>query len=301
MADYTALTVTDFLTQIWSPEVFDILRTSKSLRRTVSSVLQGTGNSIVNVPLLSGLTAGKKTSGNNVTWNSGGDANIAVAIDTQGYCGFILQDFDQFRSSYDIRQKKSTAVMEALEYQWDGDVVTSLGTIVLPSGHTLTVPELDPSTETDAEMAAKLDAAFLRCLSIFEWDGLPESNRYILMNPFIKEMFFKVDRFVSALYVPGQPVVNGQMGSRYGMTWLSARAAGISYSGDTGKTTCTCWGYHSDAVAMASAEEMTYEAQRDLDKIAWKVLAHNMYGLKAGRPAAAIKIPITINGNPFGL
>jgi len=301
MADYTALDVTYFLAEVWSPEVMDILPASKGLKRTLNYMPGPVGAGTLTIPLLSALTAGKKTSGFNVSWNAGGDAEINVVLDTQGYCGFIIQDFDQIRSAYNVRSAKQKSVVEAISLQEDTDIIAKFAALSFATGHTITADQIVPTADSDEEAAAKVDMAIRRANTILNVKNLPQSNRFVLMNPYVADALFGSEKFTSADYVGGQPLVNGLLGRRYGMDWLHHSSMSIAYSGTTKKTTSTVYVYHSDAICYGEWQGLNNEVDRDIDEIAWKVLAHNMYGMKAGRDVAACKVSLSWDGNPFGL
>lgn len=301
MADYTELDVTYFVREVWAPEIMDILAASKGLKKSLNYQAGPVGAGTLTIPLMSALTAGKKSSGFNVSWNAGGDSEIQVVLDTQGYCGFILQDFDQIRSGYDVRSAKAKSQLESINYQEDGDIITALGALSYATGHTVTAAEVLPGSDTDETAAAKVDMAIRRCHTILNVKNVPESNRFVLMNPYVADALYGSTKFTSEEFVGEKPLVNGLLGPRYGMNWIHHSGVSIAYSGTTKKTTSTVYVYHSDALCFGEWQGVQMEAQRDIDAIADKVLMHNMYGMKAGRQVAATKVSLSWDGNPFGL
>jgi len=291
-----------FIKEVWQLEAMEMLKHSKGLRRLFALRTGLVGAKEVTIPLLGTLTAKTKEAGVPVSFEAGANSSIEVALSDKVYTAIEVDRFDEMQTRADLRQPNIEAMIEALELQKDTRILSLLAAAVMPDGQTVTSDTIELA-DGDEEAGTKVDKVFRRAKAILAANGVSPFGRSMVVHPFVIDAWLGTAKVSSRDFVDGEtPMVTGAIGMRHGAPVVEHSQAGIAWGGEGDDfTTATAWFCQRDAIGVGEWESLDINADYVVGKIGTEMVGHTGWGLKVGRPEAAIKCLIKFEGNPYGL
>lgn len=265
-----------YIKEMWAREIeqpFDAKLQMAKLVQDRSGLVSG-GGDVIRVPFTAGINARAKSASTDVTYDSPEGSPIAINIDKHYYAAMKIEDIAKIQSNYDLKSAFQVRLAESLARQIDTDLhalYASAGTTV--SGG-----------------AAVDDADILAVVAALDAANAPQSERRGIVGHYTKQDLLGVNKYVAYDQTgkTGKAVdgTDGLVGSLYGMD--------IYHSGNVPtSTTGRNLFFHKSAVTLARQQKVKFEMEYSVDSIAWKVLAHTVYGVGVERAASLIELTRT--------
>lgn len=264
---YGAAATANYTPRIWADEMADAAQAWIGL------------SSLVDRRYESSLTVGNictvaDTNNPAVRWKAddttGSYANAAethqnIVVDKHAYTGFLVEDFADVQSKYDVRADKTQKSTYSLMSTLEGDVTSGLHN--LPDSFSQSDGALgsDPTTDN-----------IIRCVQYLDDADVPEEGRFFWMSPATHAALLKQEVFLSGDYGPKGAVGTGRVSRPvYGLTTAvstlcnnNPTTANQSYSWICGKA----------GVALIQQRTPTVHVQWENLEIGWGVVVDVIFG-----------------------
>ncbi len=248
-----------FLEEVWAKEA-TVAREEKLVfvpntdRRFEAQLRKG---QIIRIQEISNLSARSKTANTAVTYETVQETEATITVDEYFYAAFAVEDIIEIQSSQDLRSRYSPKLGYALAEQEDAAVAALIddGTI----------------TQTVGTLAAELSYDNLvRADQYLNDANVPEGDRVIIISPAQKAGFLKLDQFIHRDYAD---IRQGLLGSWMGQypIFVTTNVDGSNSAGHDSVM------MHKEAIAHVSQIEPTVKSDYDIDFLATKVVAAELY------------------------
>jgi hypothetical protein len=262
----TVSTATNWIPQVWAPELSDATQSwtglSDLVDRQYEDVLKvGDTVEIANkanpaVRFKSADTAG--------TYSNVTETLQNIVVNLQAYCAFLVEDIAEIQSKYEVRAGYTEATTYSLMSVVEGDVTSGLCS--LPDNFSQLVGALGADPTTDD---------LIRAVQYLDDGDVPDDGRFFYMSPPTHAALLKQQVFTSEDYTTKGAIGTGRItGTVYGATpHVSAlannnpAAAGQSYS----------WFCHKRGVALVMQRAPTPHMLYDLLNIGEGVVVDTIY------------------------
>ncbi len=289
MANVTIVTAANWVPEIWSTIVFEVLHTNLVLAPLVDhkydALAKGPGDRI-HVPNFAEFSATKETRSQpaaGTEWSEGGGAitfsantenQTTIEIDVRAYVAVLVDDPVGMQDNLPEMQMFTTEMGRALAQQVDTDVGTNLATATAVNGvDNVAVGEVDI---TDSRIT--LDDA-----------NVDMAGRKLAISPSTHMDLLQVDRYANSLYAGSVGNLNGAKGRGflgniqefdvYGSTNLPAGTSGTKNLM-----------FQTEGTALVMQQDVVVTKRSPHDQFAEAVRAVTFYGLKLMRDAAVVRI-----------
>lgn len=265
-----------YIQEMWAREIeqpFDAKLQMAKLVQDRSGLVSG-GGDVIRVPFTAGINARAKSASTDVTYDSPEGSPIAINIDKHYYAAMKIEDIAKIQSNYDLKSAFQVRLAESLARQIDTDLHALYGS----------------AGTTVSGGAAVDDADVLAVVAALDAANAPQSERRGIIGHYTKQDLLGVNKYVAYDQTgkTGKAVdgTDGLVGSLYGMD--------IYHSGNvpTSSTGRNLF-FHKSAVTLARQQKIKFEMEYSVDSIAWKVLAHTVYGVGVERAASLIELTRT--------
>jgi len=265
-----------YIQEMWAREIeqpFDAKLQMAKLVQDRSGLVSG-GGDVIRVPFTAGINARAKSASTDVTYDSPEGSPIAINIDKHYYAAMKIEDIAKIQSNYDLKSAFQVRLAESLARQIDTDLHALYGS----------------AGTTVSGGAAVDDADVLAVVAALDAANTPQSERRGIVGHYTKQDLLGVNKYVAYDQTgkTGKAVdgTDGLVGSLYGMD--------IYHSGNvpTSSTGRNLF-FHKSAVTLARQQKIKFEMEYSVDSIAWKVLAHTVYGVGVERAASLIELTRT--------
>lgn len=265
-----------YIQEMWAREIeqpFDAKLQMAKLVQDRSGLVAG-GGDVIRVPFTAGINARAKSASTDVTYDSPEGSPIAINIDKHYYAAMKIEDIAKIQSNYDLKSAFQVRLAESLARQID----TDLHALYSSAGTTVSAG------------AAVDDADVLSVVAALDAANAPQSERRGIIGHYTKQDLLGVNKYVAYDQTgkTGKAVdgTDGLVGSLYGID--------IYHSGNVPtSTTGRNLFFHKSAVTLARQQKVKFEMEYSVDSIAWKVLAHTVYGVGVERAASLIEVTRT--------
>lgn len=265
---YGAAATANYTPRIWAGEMQDATQAWTGLASLVDRQYEDDlriGN-ICTIADSSNPAVRWKTDNTAGTYGNVAETMQNITVNRQAYTGFLVEDFADVQSKYDVRADKTAKSTYSLMSTMEGDATNGLAS--LPSAFSQLEGALgsDPTTDN-----------IIRCVQYLDDADTPESDRFFYMSPATHAALLKQDVFVSGDYGPQGAVGTGRITKPvYGATTHvstlasnSPSTAGQSYS----------WFCHKLGTALIMQRGPTPHVQWENLEIGWGVVVDIMFGL----------------------
>ncbi len=300
----TNTTAATFIPEIWSDEIIAAYEKSLVLANLVNRMpMTGKKGDVVHIPKPNRGDASAKAASHQVTLIAATESEVQVAIDKHFEYSRLIEDITDVQALTSLRQFYTSDAGYALAKQADTDLFAltkSFGDsdgadyVHSNSFYMDTATGLEPYAE-DTVAAADVftDVGFREAIKELDDNDVPMDQRFLVVPPSVVQTIRGITRYNSADFVAGQPTVNGNIGSLYGIDiFVSTNCPVVetaAANGAGGELKAGILG-HRDAMVFAEQMGVRTQTQYKQEYLGDLFTADTLYGVKVLRPESALTL-----------
>ena len=300
----TNTTAATFIPEIWSDEIVAAYEKSLVLANLVNRMpMTGKKGDTLHIPKPTRGDASAKSASTQVTLIAATESEVQVAIDQHYEYSRLIEDITDVQALSSLRQFYTSDAGYALAKQVDTDLF-ALGKSLGDSDGADWVHSnsffMDASTgltayavDTVAAADVFTDASFREAVKELDDNDTPMDQRFLVVPPSVVQTIRGIDRYNSSDFVSGQPVVNGQVGTLYGIDiYVSTNCPVIETAAQNtagGDLKAGILG-HKDAMVFAEQLGVRSQTQYKQEYLGDLFTADTLYGVKVLRPESALSL-----------
>ena len=300
----TNTTGATFIPEIWSDEIIAAYEKSLVLANLINRMpMTGKKGDTLHIPKPTRGDASAKSAETQVTLIAATESEVQVTIDQHYEYSRLIEDITDVQALASMRQFYTSDAGYALAKQVDTDLF-ALGKSLGDSDGADWVHSnsffMDASTNltayaVDTVAAADIfnDTAFREAIKELDDNDTPMDQRFLVVPPSVVQTIRGIDRYNSSDFVSGQPVVNGQVGSLYGVDiYVSTNCPVIETAANNaagGDLKAGILG-HRDAMVFAEQMGVRSQTQYKQEYLGDLFTADTLYGVKVLRPESALAL-----------
>ena len=300
----TNTTAATFIPEIWSDEIVAAYEKSLVLANLVNRMpMTGKKGDTIHIPKPTRGDASAKAASTQVTLIAATESEVQVAVDQHYEYSRLIEDITDVQALSSLRQFYTSDAGYALAKQVDTDLF-ALGKSLGDSDGADWVHSnsyyMDASTDltayaVDTVAAADVftDDAFREAVKELDDADVPMDQRFLVVPPSVVQTIRGITRYNSSDFVSGQPTVNGQIGSLYGIdVYVSTNCPVIETAADNnagGDLKAGILG-HKDFAVFAEQMGVRSQTQYKQEYLGDLFTADTLYGVKVLRPESALAL-----------
>jgi len=297
-----------FIPELWSDEIIAAYKQNLVLANLVNKMpMTGKKGDTLHIPKPTRGSANAKTAADTVTIQQTANSEVQVTIDQHYEYSRLIEDITEVQALDSLRRFYTDDAGYALAKQVDDDLFTlgkRLGddngsgtdwihsnSFYMDASTGLTAYALDTVVPADVFS----DAGFRAAVKQLDDNDVPMDQRYLVVPPSVVQTIRGVDRYNSSDFVSGQPVVNGQIGSLYGIDIYVSTNCPVTET--AAENTATGGGElkagilgHRDAMVFAEQLSVRSQTQYKQEFLANLFTADTLYGVQVLRPESALAL-----------
>jgi len=224
----------------------------------------------VEIPNLSNLTANAKAANTQVTLQAPTETKQTLTIDQHYEASFVVEDFADIQSMYDMAQEYTEKAGYAIAEKMDSTLATAM-----TSGFTQTV---------GAFGTPLADSAILTAIQYLDDAKAPTDDRNFAVTPQGKRELLSIDKYIryDAIGVGGDAnsIRSGQIGEIYGVKVYMSQNL-VFTAGTPNQNNHLL--FHKEAAAIAVQKNISTEHQRKTEYLGDLYVASALWGVKVIR------------------
>ena len=304
----TTTTAATFIPEIWSDEIIAAYEKSLVLANLVNRMpMTGKKGDVLHIPKPTRGDASAKAASTQVTLITATESEVQVAIDQHYEYSRLIEDIVDVQALASLRQFYTSDAGYALATRVDTDLF-ALGKYLGDdngSGSDWVHSNsffMDASTNLTAYAADTVvpadlftDVGFREAVKELDDNDVPMDQRFLVIPPSVVQTVRGIDRYNSSDFVSGQPVVNGQIGSLYGIDiYVSTNCPVVETASENaatngGELKAGILG-HRDAMVFAEQMGVRSQTQYKQEYLGDLFTADTLYGVKVLRPESALAL-----------
>jgi N4-gp56 family major capsid protein len=278
----TNTTAATFIPEIWSDEIIASYEKSlvvKPLVRAMSMV--GKKGDTIRIPKPDRGSASVKGAEAQVTLIAGTTGELVINVDQHFEYSRMIEDITDVQALNSLRTFYTTDAGYALATQVDTALIAEAN-----SGFTAKKSFVAGgiADEAGATTTAFNDEGLRAAIQILDDNDVPGDSRVLVIPPAVKMAMLGVSNYISSDFVAGSPVVNGKLGSIYGVDLYVS----TNLTGNAGEKNCLLM--HKDALVFAEQLGVRTQTQYKQEFLADLMTADTIYGLETYRPESGVTI-----------
>jgi len=302
----TNTTGATFIPEIWSDEIIAAYEKSLVLANLVNRMpMTGKKGDTLHIPKPTRGDASAKTAEAQVTLIAATESEVQVTIDQHYEYSRLIEDITDVQALSSLRQFYTSDAGYALAKQVDTDLFAlgkSLGNSDGADWIHSNSYYMDASTGLTAYTADTVvpadvfsDAGFRAAIKELDDADVPMDQRFLVVPPSVIQTIRGENRYVSSDFVSGQTVVNGNVGSLYGIDiYVSTNCPLIETAAQNGATDggdlkAGILG-HKDFAVFAEQMGVRSQTQYKQEYLGDLFTADTLYGVKVLRPESALAL-----------
>ena len=298
----TNTTAATFIPEIWSDEIIAAYEKSLVLANLVNRMpMTGKKGDVLNIPKPTRGDASAKAASTQVTLIAATESEVQVTIDQHYEYSRLIEDITDVQALASLRQFYTSDAGYALAKRVDTDLFALTKSFGDSDGADFVHSNsffMDASTNltayaVDTVAAADVftDVGFREAIKELDDNDVPMDQRFLVVPPSVIETIRGIDRYSSSDFVSGQPVVNGQVGSLYGVDiYVSTNCPVVETAANNsagGELKAGVLG-HRDAMVFAEQLGVRSQTQYKQEYLGDLFTADTLYGVKVLRPESAL-------------
>ena len=302
----TNTTAATFIPEIWSDEIVAAYQKNLVLANLVKKMSHvGKKGDTIHIPKPTRGTASAKAASSQVTLIAATESEVQISINKHYEYSRLIEDITDVQAQPSLRQFYTQDAGYALAKQVDDDLFAlgkSLGdgdgsdwthsnVFYIDGANGLATYAVDTVAATDLFT----DLAFRDAVQQLDDADVPMDNRFIVIPPSVRNTIMGIDRYNSSDFVDGRSVMNGQIGSLYGVdVYVSSNCPVIETAADNaagGDVKAAIFG-HQDAFVLAEQLGVRTQTQYKQEYLGDLMTADTLYGVQVVRPESAIVIAV---------
>jgi N4-gp56 family major capsid protein len=300
----TNTTGATFIPEIWSDEIIAAYEKSLVLANLVNRMpMTGKKGDTLHIPKPTRGNASAKSAETQVTLIAATESEVQVTVDKHYEYSRLIEDITDVQALASMRQFYTGDAGYALAKQVDTDLF-ALGKSLGDSDGADWVHSnsfyMDASTDltayaVDTVAAADIfsDDAFREAVKELDDADVPMDGRFLVVPPSVVQTIRGITRYNSSDFVSGQPTVNGNIGSLYGIdVYVSTNCPVIETAADNaagGDLKAGILG-HKDFAVFAEQMGVRSQTQYKQEYLGDLFTADTLYGVKVLRPESALAL-----------
>ena len=271
----------NFIPEIWADEIIASYEKSlvvKPLVRAMSMV--GKKGDTVRIPKPDRATASAKAAETQVTLTAANTDELVVTIGEHWQVSRLIEDFTDVQAKNSLRQFYTEDFGYALATKVDTDLIAEATnfTSQLQCSASGAVTSAGTATAFD-------DASFRDAIQVLDDNNVPMDGRVFVIPPAVKNTMLGIPNYISSDYISGQPVMNGKIGSLYGVDIYISTNLPTENTDEKG-----CLLMHKDAIVFAEQLGVRTQTQYKQEWLGTLFTADTIYGLATYRPEAGVRL-----------
>ena len=291
-----------FIPELWSDEIIAAYQKSLVLANLVNKMpMTGKKGDTLHIPKPTRGDANAKAADTAVTIIANTESEVQISIDKHFEYSRLIEDIVEVQALDSLRRFYTEDAGYALAKQLDTDLFALSKSFGDSDGADFVHSNsfyMDASTDltayaVDTVAAADVfsDDGFREAIKELDDNDTPMDGRFLVVPPSVVSTIRGIDRYNSSDFVSGQPVVNGQIGTLYGIDiYVSTNCPEVESASDNsagGQLKAGILG-HRDAMVLAEQMNVRSQTQYKQEYLANLYTADTLYGVKVLRPESAL-------------
>jgi len=301
----TNTTAATFIPELWSDEIVAAYKKNLVLANLVNKMpMKGKKGDTLHIPKPTRGSASAKAASTQVTLQAATETEVTVTVDKHYEYSRLIEDITEVQALASLRKFYTDDAGYALAKQVDDDLFTlakSFGngngtsyatnnTFYIDATNGLSTYAADTVAATDIFT----DAGFRALIQELDDADVPMDGRFLVVPPSAVNTIRGIDRYVSSDFVSGQPVVNGKIGTLYGIDiFVSTNCPVIEAAADNTASAVDTRGAilaHKDAMVLAEQMGVRSQTQYKQEYLANLFTSDMLYGTAVIRPESGLLV-----------
>lgn len=307
----TNSTAATFIPELWSDEIVAAYKQNLVLANLVNKMpMKGKKGDTLHIPKPTRGTASAKAAETQVSLIAATESEVVVTIDKHYEYSRLIEDITDVQSLTSMRRFYTDDAGYALAKQVDSDLfllATGFGdggavaagapadwvhsnSYYVDGANGIAAYAQDTVAATDLFT----DLAFRQLIKELDDNDTPMDGRFLVIPPSVRETIMGIDRYQSSDFVNERGVVNGRIGSLYGVdVYVSTNCPEIESAAES--TTVQVKGAilaHKDAMVLAEQMGVRSQSQYKQEYLGDLFTADTLYGTQVLRPESGIVLAV---------
>ena len=301
----TNTTAATFIPELWSDEIVAAYKKNLVLANLVNKMpMKGKKGDTLHIPKPTRGSASAKAASTQVTLQAATESEVTVTVNKHYEYSRLIEDITEVQALASLRKFYTDDAGYALAKQVDDDLFTlakSFGNGNGTSYATNNAFYIDATsglstyaadTVTTADVFT--DAGFRALIQELDDADVPMDGRFLVVPPSAVNTIRGIDRYVSSDFVSGQPVVNGKIGTLYGIDiFVSTNCPVVEAAADNTASSVDTRGAilaHKDAMVLAEQMGVRSQTQYKQEYLANLFTSDMLYGTAVIRPESGLLV-----------
>ena len=308
-AHVTNTTAAKFIPEIWSDEIVSAYKNNLVLANLINTMpMKGKKGDTLHIPKPTRGSASVKAAQTQVTLIAATETEVQVTVDKHYEYSRMIEDITDVQALASMRKFYTDDAGYALAKQVDTDLFAlgkKLGddngagtdyvhsnSFYVDAANGLAVYAADTVAATDTFT----DLAFRMAVKQLDDADTPMDGRFIVVPPSVRQTIMGIDRYTSSDFVDGRGVMNGQIGSLYGIdVYVSSNCPVIETAAANSASAIDTVGAmigHKDALVLVEQMGVRSQSQYKQEWLGDLFTADTLYGVQVLRPESALSIAV---------
>ena len=305
----TNTTAATFIPELWSDEIVAAYKSNLVLANLVNRMpMSGKKGDTLHIPKPTRGSASAKAAETQVTLQQATETEVQVLINKHYEYSRLIEDITDVQALSSMRKFYTDDAGYALAKQVDDDLFL-LGkkfgddngsgsdwihsnSFYVDAANGIAAYAADTVAATDVFT----DLAFRELIKQLDDNDTPMDGRFIVVPPSVRQTIMGIDRYQSSDFVDGRGVMNGQIGSLYGVdVYVSSNCPVIEAAGDnsaSGVDTKAAIIGHKDAMVLAEQMGVRSQTQYKQEYLSNLFTSDTLYGTQVLRPESGLVVAV---------
>ena len=303
----TNTTGATFIPELWSDEIVAAYKSNLVLANLVNKMpMSGKKGDTLHIPKPTRGSASAKGAESQVTLIAATESEVQVSVDKHYEYSRLIEDITDVQALASMRKFYTDDAGYALAKQVDDDLFAlgkSLGngdgsdwthsnSFYVDGANGIAAYAEDTVAATDIFT----DLAFRELIKQLDDNDTPMENRFIVIPPSVRQTIMGIDRYNSSDFVDGRGVMNGQIGTLYGIdVYVSSNCPVIETAANNTAsaidTKAAIIG-HKDAMVLAEQMGVRSQTQYKEEYLSNLFTSDTLYGTEVLRPESALVVAV---------
>ena len=303
----TNTTGATFIPELWSDEIVAAYKSNLVLANLVNKMpMSGKKGDTLHIPKPTRGSASAKGAESQVTLIAATESEVQVTVNKHYEYSRLIEDITDVQALASMRKFYTDDAGYALAKQVDDDLFAlgkSLGngdgsdwthsnSFYVDGANGIAAYAEDTVAATDIFT----DLAFRELIKQLDDNDTPMENRFIVIPPSVRQTIMGIDRYNSSDFVDGRGVMNGQIGTLYGIdVYVSSNCPVIETAANNTAsaidTKAAIIG-HKDAMVLAEQMGVRSQTQYKQEYLSNLFTSDTLYGTEVLRPESALVVAV---------
>ena len=308
----TTTTAATFIPEIWSDEIIAGYKKNLVLANLINKMNHsGKKGDTIHIPKPTRGSASAKAANTEVTLIAATEGEVQVAINKHFEYSRLIEDIVDVQAQPSLRSFYTEDAGYALATQLDSDIgllaktfgddngagsdFVHSNSFYIDADNGLAAYAVDTVAATDLFT----DLAFREAVQQLDDNDVPMDGRFLVIPPSVRTTIMGIDRYQSSDFVDNRGVVNGQIGSLYGVDiYVSNNLPVVETAGDNSASAVDTIGAimaQKDSMVLAEQIGVRTQTQYKQEYLGDLMTADTLYGVKTVRPESGLVISVPKN------